>query len=571
MKPERRIVLAGGVLLAAAFGAGWLFQRGASQDRDVFLQVRVFQEVMDHLARDYVESVDRRVLYQRAVEAVLEELGDANTSLLSPREAQNFRIRMEGEYGGVGLEVIPREGWVTVVTPLPGGPGMRAGIRTGDQVVEVNGESVEGWEPERVVNALRGPAGTEVSLKVRRPGIEDPLPFTLTREVIRLRSVPFVLTLEGNVGYLPLQSVSETSAREVRSAVDSLWRAGVRRLILDLRGNPGGALDQAVAIADLFLNPGQAVVETRGRTERQGEVFSAREPQPYPDLLVAVLVDERSASASEIVAGALQDHDRAVVVGAPTFGKGSVQTLFPLSGGNLLRLTTGRWFTPLGRSIQKEREAQLAAMEQSTLSLNGDPVARPDTFPRPAYRTEGGREVLGGGGIVPDVLVIPDTLTRQELEALRELERGGGAFSAQVFHFGVEYRRRRPDLPESFSLDRSDLESFRARLEAVGLPLSPAAFRRAERFLRARLEEEIAEQGWGEVGAFRRTMGGDRALREARSLLLGAADTRTLLEMAGEPRRDDWQPKVIRPQEAGEGRLGSEFPPLRRPVPGPEP
>ncbi len=571
MKPERRGVLAGGVLLVAAVGAGWLFQQGTGQDRDLFVHVRVFQEVMEHLARDYVEPVDRADLYQRALEAVLDGLGDPNTSLLSPREAQNFRIRMEGEYGGVGLEVIPRDGWVTVVTPLPGSPGTRAGIRTGDQIVEVNGTSVEGWDPEEVVNALRGPAGTEVSLKVRRPGIQDPLPFTLTREVIRLRSVPFVLALEGGVGYLPLQSVSETSAREVRAAVDSLWRGGIRRLILDLRGNPGGALDQAVAIADLFLDPGQAVVETRGRTERQREVFSAREPQPYRDLLVAVLVDERSASASEIVAGALQDHDRAVVVGAPTFGKGSVQTLFPLSGGNLLRLTTGRWFTPLGRSIQKERDAQLAAMEQSTLSLGGEPVSRPDTFPRPAYRTEGGREVLGGGGIVPDVLVIPDTLTTQERDALRELERGGGAFSTQVFHFAVEYRQRRPALSESFSLDRADLEAFRARLEAAGLPLSPAAFQRAERFLRLRLEQEIAEQAWGDAGAFRRTLGRDRALLKARSLLLGAADTRTLLDLAGDPKEDDWQPVVVRPPQGGEGRLGGDVPPVPRSVPSPQP
>jgi len=549
MKRFSTILAPGLVLLAAALTGGWFLQKGVTQEQNVYYQVRLFEEVMGHVISSYVDPVDRADLYQSAIQGVLGQLGDPNTSFMPASTAQDFRIRMEGEYGGVGLEVIPRDGWVTVTTPLPGTPGTRAGVRAGDQIVEVEGQSVEGWNPDDVVDALRGQPGTSVSVKVRRPGVEVPIPFSIVRERIQLRSVPFALELEEGIGYLPLQSVTETSFQEVRRAVDSLKAEGMKDLILDLRGNTGGSLDQAIGITNSFLDPNQVVVETRGRAPNQSETIRASGLQAYPDLRVVTLVDERSASASEIIAGALQDHDRALVVGAPTFGKGSVQTLFPLAGGNILRLTTARWYTPLGRSIHKEREDQILALEHSTLTLTGTTASLPDTLPKPVYRTEGGRTVLGGGGIIPDVLVMADTLTLSETRGLRELDRNAGSFVTEVFNYAVTYRQDHPGLGPGFRLSEADLRSFREFLARADVELSPEGFQAAQRFIRFQLEREIALQAWGPAGEFQRLAPDDHALQKTLRLLRESSGTADLLSLATDPSLSDWTPRRGGPAE----------------------
>lgn len=541
MKRHSSIFAPGIVLLVAVLTGGWFLQQGVSQDKNVYFQVRLFEEVVDHVMNSFVDPVDREEIYQAAIDGLLQDLGDPNTSFMPASTVDDFRIRMEGAYGGVGLEVVERDGWVTVITPLPGSPGTRAGIRAGDQILEVDGESVDGWDQDDVVARLRGEPGTEVSVSIRRPGIAQLIPFTITRAVIELRSVPFAVQVEDGVGYLPLLSVTETSYQEVKESVDSLYALGVRELILDLRGNPGGTLDQGIAITDLFLAPGQMVVETRGRARNQNETYTASREQPYPDLSVVVLVDERSASASEIIAGALQDHDRAVVMGAPTWGKGSVQTLYPLTGGNILRLTTARWFTPVGRSIHKDREDQMASLERSTLTLNGFLASRPDTMARPVYRTDSDRWVLGGGGIVPDILVMADTLTRSEQEAVQELDRSGGSFPTAVFNFSVDYLQNHPDLPRDFSLGTADLSSFREFLARKDVTLTDAGFQRLERFIRYQLEREIALQKWGETGEFKRMMDSDRTFQRALTLFHASGSPGELLEVAARKDLSDWQ------------------------------
>ncbi|MBT8395371.1 MAG: hypothetical protein KJN92_00335, partial [Gemmatimonadetes bacterium] len=395
---------------------------------------------------------------------------------------------------------------------------------------------------------LRGRPGTPVSIKVRRPGVEVPIPFEIVRETIQLRSVPFVTSLADGVGYVPLQAVTETSFAEVKRAVDSLRAEGVDALVLDLRGNGGGPLDQGIAITDYFLDPEQVVVETRGRGLNQTQTYSSRQGQPYADLELVVLVDERSASASEIIAGALQDHDRALVVGAPTFGKGSVQTLFPLTGGNILRLTTARWYTPLGRSIHKDREDQIRALERSAVTLTGTFAALPDSAEKPVFQTAGGRTVLGGGGIVPDVLVMADTLTAAEQEALRELDRSGGNFRPSIFNFAVRYLQENPGLAPGFSLTDGALEDVHRHLTNSGVELSRSAFRAAERFIRFHVEREIALQAWGEVGEFQRLVAQDNAVRRALQLLAASTSTSALLELASDPEYSDWVPVPGDPQ-----------------------
>jgi carboxyl-terminal processing protease len=545
MKRQVTILAPGLVLLLAILTGGWFIHRGVEQDRSEYLQERLLDEVLDHVYRNYVDPVEREDLYDSAIQGILDLLGDPNSSFLAMQDADDFRIQVAGEYGGVGLEVVSRDGWVTVITPLPGSPGTRAGIRAGDQIVEVNGESTEGWDPDDVVDALRGPANSEVSVGIRRPGVEAPIPFTITREVIQLRFVPFALEIRDGIGYVPLQSVNKGSFEEVRQAVDSLRAEGVQKMILDLRGNPGGTLEQAIAITDYFLEPGMVVVETRGRAPTWNETYTASGELRHPGLALLVLVDERSASAAEIIAGALQDHGKAVVVGAPTYGKGSVQTVYPLTGGSMLRLTTARWYTPVGRSINKDREGQIEVIERGVLTLTGSYTTRPESEPKPAFQTAGGRTVFGGGGIVPDVLVVADTLTSSEREALRELDRSGGSFVNTLFNYSVGYLQENPGLTQDFSLSAEDLAEFRNLMAESDVELSPSAFREAERFIRFQLEREIALKAWGEVGEFRRMLPYDRAMQRALQLLESSESTSDLMELSSDGSYSDWTPEPL--------------------------
>ncbi len=524
------------VMAVALVTGGWFLQQGVSQDENIYLQVRLFQEVVDHVTDRFVDPVDRSKLYDSAVEGVLKELGDPNTSFIDAETWESFRFRSgaDAEYGGVGLEILAREDVITVMNPIPGGPAIRAGIHTGDRIVEIGGESARGWSTDAAADLLRGTPGTSIAVVIERPGVADPIPFTLVRAIIEIRSVPFASMLEGGIGYIPLQLFSETSTREVREALDSLDGEGLQGLILDLRQNPGGLLDQGVAIADMFLDAGVGIVETRGRARGQNESFSAVHPQRFPDLPLVVLVNENSASASEIVAGALQDHDRALVLGARSFGKGSVQTLYRLSGGNVLRLTTARWFTPSGRSIQKPHEEQraLRAGVGAAMGLAGGSVALPDTEGQPTFDSMGGRTIFGGGGITPDLAVVPDTLSRAEAEAVLALYRQAGVLSSEIFNHSVAYVQDHPGLASGFRLARRDFERFYTRIEEAGLETDRETFRQAQRFIRFQLEREIALQAWGPVGRFEQTRDSDTQLVEATELLQSAEGPRSLFRAA---------------------------------------
>ena len=511
------------VALSIAAG-GWLLQEGVDRSANLYTQVRVLQEVVDRVRSSFVEEVDEDALYQSAIDGVIQELGDPHSSFLPARDWENLRIRTEGEYGGVGLEVVDRDDWVTVVAPIPGSPGARSGLRAGDRFFEIGGIPADTMNTDQAVDLLRGRPGTEIDVLILRPGVEEPIPFTLERAVVHLKAVPFASMLRGDVGYVPLQTVRETSSAEVRAAVDSLRNEGMRALIFDLRGNPGGLLDEGIAVSDLFLPEGDAIVETRGRAPGQSETFRASEPDQYEGLPVVVLVDGTSASAAEIVAGALQDHDRAVVLGQTTFGKGSVQSLFRLSGGNVLRLTTARWYTPAGRSIDRLDDGS-AAPSAHALGIDGQIVDSASVEDRPTHTSMGGRTLYGGGGIVPDLVVTPETLSDAEARAVQRIFRRGSSFQEALFGFAVEYVQDHPDLQPGFSLTDAELQSFYATLPENGEPVTREDLQNAERFVRYRLEGEIALQAWGDLGRFRQGIEYDRQLRTALDLLSGASST----------------------------------------------
>jgi carboxyl-terminal processing protease len=466
---------------------------------------------------------------------VLEDLDDPNTSFIEAGDWEDFRIRAtDGDYAGVGLEVLPREGFVTVMNVLPGGPSARAGVRAGDRFVEIDGAPAEGMDVDEAVDILRGAAGTTVEVKMARPGVDEPIAFALQRETIHLKSVPFGVLLEEGVGYVPLQVFRSTSAEEVQAEVRRLQGEGAGAMILDLRNNPGGILDEGIEIAELFLEPGKDIVVTRGRGVGQSEIYRARLPEAFDGLPLAILVDESSASAAEIVAGALQDHDRALVVGAPTFGKGSVQTLFRLSGGNVLRLTTAHWYTPVGRSIQKELPDDRSQLPRGAWTLGNQLVATEDVPDRPAFQSLGGRTLLGGGGITPDIWVIQDTLTAAESGAVQELFAQAGAFTRALFNFAVRYVQDRPDLRRDFPVTDELLASFVRSLRDAGVEVSDATASGADRYLRYQLESEIARQAFGEEGRFERLRDRDLQFVRALEAIREASSASGLVAMGGE-------------------------------------
>ncbi len=335
--------------------SGLLFFQGSGGDvkagtDDVYKNIEVFAEVLRQIEENYVEPQDPHDLIYSAIKGMVEDL-DPHSAFMSKQEHKDLMIETKGSFTGVGIEITTRNNLITVVSPIEGTPAYRAGIKAGDQIVQINGEPTNDMTLADAVKRIRGPKGSEVKLTVRREGNEKPLDFSITRDVIPLRSVRHH-RLTPEVGYVRISNFQSKTERDLKSALRTLEEEGrIQGLVLDLRNNPGGLLDQAIKVSDIFLDGG-VIVSTKGRDPSQNmEVSASKDGEPLTFPMV-VLVNEGSASASEIVAGALRDNKRALVLGTKTFGKGSVQTILPLSDGSGLRLTTARYYTPSGHSIQ---------------------------------------------------------------------------------------------------------------------------------------------------------------------------------------------------------------------------
>jgi len=328
-------------------------QGGRAAEAATPASARLFEQVVERVRRDFIDSIPSDDLYRKAAVGLAREIDDPYSVVLTPDGLRRLREAATGQYPGVGIELDVRDGFVTVIAPVSGSPADSAGIRPGDRIVAVNGRSVVGLPINEVQQLLRGSRGTTVTLGLERAET-TPRTVTLRRAQIRFHPVQAATMPAPGIGYVELATFSDSAAIEVRRSVDSLRSAGARSLILDLRENPGGLLEQGISVANLFLGAGTVIVSTRGRTPEADQDFTAREREAWPGMPVVVLVDSGSASASEIVAGALQDHNRARVVGTASYGKGSAQSVFPLIGERAFKLTTARWFTPNGRSIDRD-------------------------------------------------------------------------------------------------------------------------------------------------------------------------------------------------------------------------
>jgi carboxyl-terminal processing protease len=464
---------------------------------------KVFADVLRYVETSAIEGLSQDEIYERAARGLVDRLGDDYADLYSPQELATFtREQLGSNYGGLGMQIEDQAGTVTVTKVFPGTPAERGGVRAGDRILMVNGQSMRGLKLEEVSGKLVGQPGTNVEVAFGRAGVTEPIRGTYTRAVVHIPAVPYAIVLDGGVGYVPLQKFNENAATDVRNVLLDLRARGAKSYVIDLRGNGGGSLNEALLISNLFLRAGQEISRVEYR-KGEPDVYTARNITVLPDAPVAVLTDGYSASASEIVAGALQDHDRAFVVGTTSFGKGLVQQIWELDGGWALKLTTGKWFTPSGRSLQLERDE------------NGVPEVAEDA-PRPAFKSDAGRTVWGGGGITPDLVVKPDTVTRAEQEFSRIVGPKGQQVYVAIYDQALKVKG---GVQSNFTVQQAWRDELFQRLKTAEVPITRAQYDAARPLIDRLLEQRVAGLAFGDSASFRRFVPYDAQLREAVEVL----------------------------------------------------
>jgi carboxyl-terminal processing protease len=466
-----------GALIGGLYGPRIGVASAASED-DVKDNFRAFTKALAIIEQNYAEPLEaEKAIYQGAIPIMLRSL-DPHSQFFDPDAFRQLRDDQKGEYAGVGMQIgpDPAQERTVVIAPFPKTPAYRAGLRPRDVIAEVDGESTEGLNTEEVAKRLRGPAGTQVNIGVERRGVEGLLRFRVTRASIPRKSVPIAFEVKPNIGFVKVEAFNETTGKELDEALDQLGAGRLQGLILDLRGNRGGLLSEGVYVSDKFLEKGQTIVSHHGRnsTERVYKAQRGNQGTVYP---MIVMVNCDSASASEIVAGALQDHDRALVVGNNTFGKGLVQTVYPIDESSGLALTTARYYTPSGRLIQRRYD------NVSLVEYYSNPCS--EHF-KPAHDdvrlTDQGRQVFAGGGITPDVRLTEEKWNEFQLQ-LRRL----AVFSS----FAQDFTLKNPNLPKGWEPTDAIVEDFRQFLYSEKVEFKEVAFIENREFIKRFLKREI--------------------------------------------------------------------------------
>lgn len=494
MMRSRLVPLAGVLLVVLGVALGFQVRDAVSADDD-YEQFRKIQEAYAYITRNYVERVDSAQLSESAIEGMLNGL-DPHSIYITAEEMQAVRENFDASFEGIGIyyefvEGVQDNDTLVVLMPIAGGPSEEAGLQPGDRITRIDDTTAIGFTQELVQKYLKGPKGSEVTLQVRRPGYRDLLTFDITRDEIPIETVTAAYMEDETTGYIKLQRFARTSHEEVTSAIQMLKEQGMARLILDLRDNAGGLLDQAYEISDEFLTGDQMIVYTDSRHPGNRRQYYANDGGVFEEGPLMVLINENSASASEIVAGAVQDHDRALVVGRRSFGKGLVQQQFPLSDGSVLQMTVSRYYTPAGRLIQTpfelgETEEDYFAAKRDLrdhLEYELDPdggFVDPSIFEEEVpdslvFTTDGGRTVYGGGGILPDYIVPVDTLApalRTVIGRNLDSEFARATLeSAEGRALRNRWQDRRAEFMQDYTVSEDLFNNFLAFAEAQGVPV----------------------------------------------------------------------------------------------------
>ncbi len=443
------LALVAGATLAGGAFAGKL---SASPEKDT-PSLDEYADILTTLSDWAPEPIGPDKIVYASIHGMLSRL-DPHTAFLEPDEFSAMKEKQHGSFYGLGIQIQKRMGKITVIAPMEGTPAYKMGIRAGDIITHIGDEELkEDASTEDVVRKLRGPKGTQVAITIRRVGFPEPIKMTITRAEIPTRSVRYAFMLEPGVGYIMLSDFTHTSSRELTEAIDKLEKQGMKKLLFDLRGNPGGVLEQAVDVTDVFVPKNSMVVYTRGRTASSAQEYFAPGDGAHFDSPLVVLVNRGSASASEIVAGAIQDHDRGVVVGQRTWGKGLVQSVYTLSYGAGLALTTARYYTPSGRWIQRDYSDLLAYVnpgDPDAGAQSGEEAPHP-TSESAIFYTDAGRVVYAQGGITPDVIVKND----RDSKLLQQL-----LVRYAFFNFAVDWLSRHPKVSQDFTVTPEIRDEF---------------------------------------------------------------------------------------------------------------
>ncbi len=476
-----------------ALAGGFFGSTALARQDEVSQQLRVFTAALAAVERDYVDDVQSDRLVYGAIDGMLHTL-DPHSSFFDPKAYAQMRERQEGHYYGLGIRIQVVDGDITVDSVFEGSPAHKTGLRRGDVIARIAGQDAKGWTSDQAVKKLKGPKGTKVNISIRRRGAEGLIDMDVERDEVNISTVRASFMIDKETGYVRLSEFTETSDRELGDALQRLTANGMKRLVFDLRDNPGGALDQAIRISNRFLPRGDLIVFTQGRVPNANQRYVATEQTPYTQLPMITLVSRNSASASEIVSGALQDHDRSLVVGETTFGKALVQSVYPISEGAGVAVTTGRYYTPAGRMIQRPWDGSFD--EYLTYTLRDQSADRPHQSAELKF-TDGGRKVYGGGGVEPDKFIVgpiegfnPGRFGKL-LHARDTFRNFAEQFTAEGDTRLTAATRNKKRVARGFTITDDMLKDFRAMLATQRIKVDEAGFAADDTFIRAMIHFEI--------------------------------------------------------------------------------
>lgn len=490
--------------------------------------IRKFSDVISLTGKYYIEEVDSQKLVESAIKGMMDEL-DPHSVYISAKEFVQVEESFRGDFEGIGIEFQVVNDTLTVVSPISGGPSEQLGILSGDRIIEIENKSVIGITNDEVRQKLRGKAGTKVSITILRPSSGRKINYQITRDKIPIYSVDASFMVDKTIGYVSISRFSETTSEEVLQALNKLSKNGMKKIILDFRGNPGGYLNQAVRISDFFLDGKKKIVYTLGRIKDFDEEYFASESYTYEKNPLIILINRGSASASEIVAGAIQDWDRGLIVGETSFGKGLVQRQFELSDNSALRLTISEYFTPSGRNIQRPFDNKKSKKDYFTETFEIDDPEGDNFFhqnekdtSKPTFSTlVKKRKVYGGGGITPDYIIKNDELTELSQNLLKEnifysfilnyLDSYGNKIKSE---FGDDLNKFRKE----YSIDNSVLNSFISYARSKGINVKEDELKKDYSYIKSRLKAQIARNFWKNEGWYAVLLEEDNQFKRAVSL-----------------------------------------------------
>jgi len=490
----------------------------AIANNDIYQQINRFIEVCKIVKQYYVEDINTDKLITGAINGMLEQL-DPHSIYIEPSRLEKVTEEFDGFFLGIGIEFIIQNKVLTVVAPIPGTPSERLGIRSGDKIIKINGKYTYGISEEEVKQKLRGKRGSKVTVTIKRPNIEQGFDLVITRDRIPIYSVIASFMLDDITGYVSLSRFSKTTANELKESLEKLTTQGMTQLLLDLRSNSGGYLDQAVAVVDHFLEGGKDIVATRGRILGADEVFKSTDYCPYKNLPLIILINNGSASASEIVAGAIQDWDRGLIVGEPSFGKGLVQSQIELNDHSALRITIARYYTPSGRLIQRPYHNGIAEYYLANMDVSENDELWPSLDSlntSQVFWTNKGRKVYGGGGIHPDVTVKSGLITPFTSLLLSK---------RLFFEFGSVYANQNPSLRNNFEyfityfkVNPMIINEFKEFIKKSDIKLEPDELKKDIDYIKLLIKSEIGRNLWNSDKYYQTYVRGDYQVQEALKL-----------------------------------------------------